>query len=233
MSNADCSKYLEFFGKLTDNELRFVASKADTRPVIKGEPIFAEGEQADKVFIVRDGSIKVYKMSEDGKELILGLWVGDQVIGEDSVFNGEVYSVSAVALKDCCLTIFTRDAIKSIILQMPTIGLRMIEGLSRKLALSTEQVGELAFRDAKGRLASALMRLADEHGRIDREGVVIDIVLTHEVLAHFTNLSRTTITELLLELRESNLIKIRHRRIMLVDQYGIEQWASARSAAVD
>jgi CRP/FNR family cyclic AMP-dependent transcriptional regulator len=222
----ECLKALRLFSEIGDEELAMLAEKAEKLQLKKDDIIFTEGEPASKIFVVKNGRVKLYKLSEDGKELILGFLTGDNVIGEDSVFNGENYSMSAIAIDECCVTVFTREAIEEVIMQSPGIALKIIENLSRKLNLYTEQVGELAFRDAKGRLAGALMRLADEHGSLSREGVTIGLSLTHEELASLVNVSRTTVTNLLLDLRDEGLIRIKNRRIVLLDQFALKQWAS-------
>ncbi|HHV63112.1 MAG TPA: Crp/Fnr family transcriptional regulator [Firmicutes bacterium] len=224
MGDLACIRSLDLFSDLTDAQFAQVISCIENRSYSKEEFLFHEGDRASRIFVLKSGRIKLFKNSWDGKELILAFLTPDSIFGEDAVFSGETYSASAMAVEDSCALVFTRSNIERILLENPGIAVKVIENLSRRLYKSTNQVSDIAFRDARGRLASALLRLSSEYGKPSREGTVIDLNLTHQDIANIVSLSRTTVTNLLLDLRDNELITIKNHRIILKDQARLADW---------
>ncbi len=81
-------------------------------------------------------------------------------------------------------------------LQNPRVSMKIIQLLGKKLNDYTEQVASIAFRDVKGRIASTLLRLAEEYGVSAPEGIVIDLDLTHQEIGNLVNASRVMVTKL-------------------------------------
>ncbi|NPV80883.1 MAG: Crp/Fnr family transcriptional regulator [Firmicutes bacterium] len=221
----ECIRKLSLFRGFDDGQFEEMLQCAEKRVYTKNQVLFLEGDPADKIFILKMGAVKLSKLSSDGKELILGFLGPDDIFGEDSAFSGEDYSVTATALEETCTLVFTKANMERIFLRNPAMALKVIESLSKKLTQSTNQVTDMAFRDAKGRLANILLRLSSEYGKDTIDGVCIDLSLTHQDLASIASLSRPTVTNLLLDLKGKGLIKTCRRRIVLKDATGLEAWA--------
>lgn len=210
-----CIRKLSLFSDLTEDELEQAAQLAEKRIYQKDEPVFWEGEPADQIYIVTDGLVKLAKVSESGREFILGFARADHVLGEDAVFGGEEYSFSAVALQESCVTVCRKDDLEALFRRSPSIAMKVIYSLSRKLNQSTEQLNSLAFHSARERLISALERMAHEYGVRTERGLEIEVPLTHQDIASIINVSRPTATTLLVQLRNEGLLDIVGRRIVL------------------
>ncbi|NMB25411.1 MAG: cyclic nucleotide-binding domain-containing protein [Firmicutes bacterium] len=104
MGKLACIGRLSLFSDLTNTELQRVASLAEKHIYQKDETIFWEGDSAHRIYIINSGLVKLVKISESGKEFILGFAKDDQALGEDAVFAGEAYSFSAVAMGEACIT---------------------------------------------------------------------------------------------------------------------------------
>ena len=225
MGNMECIRRLTLFRGFNDRQFEEMLKCAEKKVYAKNQVLFFEGDPAEEIFVLKMGAVKLSRLSSDGKELILGFLGPDDIFGEDSAFSGENYSVTATALKETCTLVFTKANMERIFLRNPSMALKVIESLSKKPTQYTNQVTDMAFRNARGRLASTLLRLSSEYGKATIDGVSIDLPLTHQDLASIASLSRPTVTNLLLDLKKKGLIKTCRRHIVLKDATGLEIWA--------
>ncbi|NMB25410.1 MAG: Crp/Fnr family transcriptional regulator [Firmicutes bacterium] len=93
--------------------------------------------------------------------------------------------------------------------------MKVIYSLSRKLNQTTEQINSLAFQNARERLITSLEQMAKEHGVPTERGLAIEVPLTHQDIASIINVSRPTVTNLLLQLRHEGTLEIINHRIVL------------------
>jgi CRP/FNR family transcriptional regulator len=115
----------------------------------------------------------------------------------------------------------------AVLLKNPQISLKIIQLLGKKLNDFTDQVANMAFRDVRGRIAAALLSLADEYGVPSPEGITIDIELTHQDIGNLVNASRVMVTKILGLLKQEGIIAARGQRICLLDR---EKLAEAMEA---
>ncbi len=95
--------------------------------------------------------------------------------------------------------------------------LRLLKLYLKKTRLLTSQVRDLVFHDAKGRLANLLIRFANDFGQDVEEGTMIEIILTHQEIANLLGVSRVTVTKTLNKLIDEGIIKIKERKIYILD----------------
>ncbi len=219
MGKLACMRKLSLFSDLGDDELRRVADVAVKRIYEKDQTIFGQGETAHQIYVVNSGLIKMVKASDSGKEFIMGFAKEDQVLGEDAVFGEEEYSFSAIALEECCVTVCGKGSLEKLFLTNPSITMKVIYSLSGKLNHSTEQINSLAFQSARERLISALQQMARDYGAPTERGLAIQVYLTHQDLASIINVSRPTVTNLLLQLRHEGIVEIVDQKMVLPFQY--------------
>ncbi|NMB46612.1 MAG: Crp/Fnr family transcriptional regulator [Firmicutes bacterium] len=215
MGKLACIRKLSLFSDLTEGELQRVADLAEKQVYTKDQIVFWEGETAGHIYIINSGLVKMVKVSESGKEFIMGFAKEDHVLGEDAVFGEEQYSFSAIALDECCITVCSRENLEKIFLANPSIAMKVINSLSRKLNQSTEQINSLAFQSARERLISALKQMAEEYGVPTERGLAIQVPLTHQDIASIINVSRPTVTNLLLQLRHEGILEVVNHQMVL------------------
>lgn len=215
MGKLTCISQLSLFSDLNEGELQRVAELAEKRIYDKDQAIFWEGETARQIYVVNSGLIKMVKVSETGKEFIMGFAKEDHVLGEDAVFGEEEYSFSAIALEECCITVCSKESLEKLFLTNPSLAMKVIYSLCRKLNQSTEQINSLAFQSARERLISALRQMAKEYGIPTERGLAIQVPLTHQDIASIINVSRPTVTNLLLQLRHEGVLEIVDHRMVV------------------
>ena len=218
MKNCDskCMKDLEIFQKLNESEKAQVLKLARGKRYKKGELIFAEGDLADTIYLVKEGKVLLYKISEDGKELSLNILQENDIFGENTILEDNYQTMYAKALENVFVCTCTQQDFYSLLMN-PTVAFKVISYLSEKLNNYTQRAAVMAFQDVKGRVFSTLARLAKDYGELTPDGLRINIILSHQELANLVNASRVMVTNVLNELKHEGLIGVNQRMFFLVD----------------
>ncbi|MDQ0287597.1 CRP/FNR family transcriptional regulator [Desulfofundulus luciae] len=217
MKKIRCMKELEIFSALDFAERERIGALARKRVYRKNEFIFREGEPADTIYLIKYGRVKLFKVSGEGKEIILDILKEDDMFGENTFFEDTLHTMSAQAMEDTFVCSCSREDF-AVLLKNPQISLKIIQLLGKKLNDFTDQVANMAFRDVRGRIAAALLSLADEYGVPSPEGITIDIELTHQDIGNLVNASRVMVTKILGLLKQEGIIAARGQRICLLDR---------------
>jgi len=217
MKKIRCMKELEIFSALDFAERERIGALARKRVYRKNEFIFREGEPADTIYLIKYGRVKLFKVSGEGKEIILDILKEDDMFGENTFFEDTLHTMSAQAMADTFVCSCTREDF-TVLLKNPQISLKIIQLLGKKLNDFTDQVANMAFRDVRGRIAATLLRLADEYGIPSPEGITIDIELTHQDIGNLVNASRVMVTKILGLLKQEGIVAARGHHICLLDR---------------
>src|SRR5512139_1397603 len=126
------------FATLTEDDLRRVAAVAVPRKYARKETVFREGDRADGFFVVESGKVKVFKLSEEGKEQVLHVLEPGQSFAEAAIFEGGSYPAHAEALADSELLLLPKPAFIDLLERNPRLAVRMLASLSRWLRRMTD-----------------------------------------------------------------------------------------------
>jgi CRP-like cAMP-binding protein len=119
---------IDLFRGLPGEELATIAEIAEEQPFAAGDPVFAEGEPGDALYLLVEGAVKVHR----GGEQLAQLGARD-VFGEMAVLDSQPRSASVTVLKDAVLLKIGRDDFRDILQERPEIGMGIIQVLSRRL----------------------------------------------------------------------------------------------------
>lgn len=211
-----CMKDLEIFQKLNESEKALVPKLARGKQYKKGEVIFSEGDPADTIYLVKEGKVLLYKISEEGKVFGLNILHENDIFGENTILEDNCQTMYAKAMENVFVCTCTQRDFHSLLIN-PSVAFKVISYLSEKLNNYTQQVAAMAFQDVKGRVFSTLARLAKDHGELAPEGLRINIILSHQELANLVNASRVMVTNVLNELKDEGVIGVNQRMFYLVD----------------
>jgi CRP/FNR family transcriptional regulator len=214
---------IPFFSGLSAEQLGEVGRVAHEKHFNKGEIIFSEGDEGDGFYLVVEGTVKVFKLSPDGKEHILHLFSSGRIFGEVPVFAGEHFPASAEAIAESRVLFFPRTAFLALIQKSPVLAMKMLADLSHKLRLFTTQIENLSLKEIPARLAAYLLFLADEQGRGDH----VDLKISKGQLASLLGTIPETLSRVLAKLSAQRLIRVEGRKIVLLDELGLKELSEA------
>ncbi len=185
-----------------------------------GEIIFREGQPCAGLHIIQTGNVKLYKISPQGREMIMRTFAEGDSFNEVPVFDEDVNPISVAALSDCKIWIVYCEAIRLAMQKHPEMANSIILNLSKNLRMLIGLVEELSFYQVTNRLARLLHQLPDEQltGTNNQR-------LTQDELAARLGTVREVVARSLKELERSGAIEVARRQIQIVDQEILKEWA--------
>lgn len=215
------------FSEFTDAELQSVTSFVSERLFKKGTTVFHEGQPGVAFYIVKSGRVKVFKLAEDGRELILGIFGDGALFGDVPVFDGGPYPAGAATLVDTRVYSINREDFERLVTDQTGMALKVIRVLGRRLRQAHGFVMDIAMKSAPQRLSSLLLRLAQEYGAQTEEGLVLDLPLTRREIAELMGVSRETAIRELSKFSRAGTIKLDGKRIIILDAAKLRLWSKA------
>ena len=167
------------------------------------------------MFLIKGGRVKLSKVLEDGTELTLDIRKAGDFVGENMFSEEGQYPVSAYCLEDTLTCGFSRSQFEQMVLDHPSVGLKIIKNLSQRITWLTMRVGSLAVTNIEDRLYRVLSSVAKEHGTVSPQGTIIQFPLTHEDLGFLTGAHRVSITRAMKALKKAGKITHEDRRLIL------------------
>jgi CRP/FNR family transcriptional regulator len=189
----------------------------------KGEMVFSEGEEGSGFYVILAGTVKVFKVSPDGKEHILHIFTAGQTFGEVPVFAGEHFPANAEALQDTRTLFFPRSGFLALLQKNPALSLKLLADLSIKLRQFAVQIENLSLKELPARLATYLLFLAEEQGRADQ----VTLKISKGQLASLLGTIPETLSRIFAKLSSQQLIQVEGRKISLLDADGLEDLAQS------
>lgn len=198
----------------TLNKLKSLAHASEKVP--KGAFLFREGQVGDNFFVITSGKFEVSKLTGDGKELLLRLCGKNDVIGELMVFaeNGR-YLFNGRALEDSEVLVIKNKAIEDEVLNNPQFALEFLKMITDHFRKQHTKFRDLLLYGRKGALYSTLIRIANTYGVEMKNGILLDIPITHQDLANFSSTTRESVTRELSDLKNKGIISFKGRKIIL------------------
>ncbi|GAB4243328.1 MAG: Crp/Fnr family transcriptional regulator [Thermoleophilia bacterium] len=212
-----CLADLWIFDNLSPREIEAILNLAWREKREAGSSIFTQGQQADRMFLIKAGRVKLSRATEDGTELILdirkaGDFVGETMLGEDST-----YPVSAWCLEDTLVCGFTQERFHRLVTDHPNIAYQVIRNLSNRVSSLSSRVGSMSATRLEDRIYGVLATVAKEHGSPVSGGRAIHFPLTHEELSFLVGAHRVSVTRAMKSLRESGKIVDEGRRLIVCE----------------
>ncbi|MCG6909246.1 MAG: Crp/Fnr family transcriptional regulator [Deltaproteobacteria bacterium] len=212
---------IPIFEGLSEAELKELRRIARDRFYNKGQTVFSEGDEGNGFYVVAAGKVKIYKMSQEGKEQILHIYGPGNPFGEVPVFSGKRFPANAQTLSKSHLLFFPRTSFITLISNNPSLCLNMLAVLSMRLRQFTVQVENLSLKEVPGRLASYLLYLAREQ----ENGHVVSLPISKGQLASLLGTIPETLSRILAKMSGRRLIGVEGGRIDLLDPAGLEELA--------
>jgi len=204
------------FANLPPEDLARIIEISTLRHYAKRETVFREGDRADGFFVAVSGSVKVFKISEDGKEQVLHILEAGQSFAEATIFEGGDFPANAEALSKCDLLFLPKRPFIELLGKYPGMALRVLASLSKWLKRMTDLVENLALRDVEARLVFFVAEEMKNHGLALRDGAIYEIPVSKNVLASRLGTVPETFSRTLKKLQEEGKIRVKGNQIRIL-----------------
>lgn len=224
MSEVDKDKYLrsvDIFQDLREDEIHQLGERAPMKRVPSGT-IFYTPEQATEVlFILKEGRVRLYHLGLDGRMLTLVTLEEGAIFGEMTLLGQKLQSNFAEAVTPCLLCLMSREDVKSLLLSDPRIAFRLTEMMGQRLVDMEQRLSDMAFKHAPERIATQLIQLAQQRRSWLGRKAHPEVRCTHEELAHLVGVHRETVTKVLNEFRQQELVDLGRGRVKILNVSGL------------
>ncbi len=216
-------KHINIFAGFDEAEIRLFEPYLVHRHFEPKEMIFLPGDQGDKVYFLKEGLVKLARISQGGKEVTLAILERGEIFGEHAFLDQMVRETYAQAMTKVLVCIARQRDFQKFVERKPALGIRVSQTINDRARDLEHQLEDLVFRDVPGRLASLILRLADKHGTDKHpEGELIDIRLTHQEIASLIGSTRESASINVSRLRDGGLIAIDKHRFVITNRGGLE-----------
>ena len=196
----DSLRQIPLFAKVGESDLRNIERLLIERRFPKHKTIVEEGLPGDYMYVIREGRVKVTKLSGDGREKILEFLEAGDFFGEMSLLDNAERSASVKALSATRILALSRHDFLAELRRSPDLAMAVIQELTRRVRQMDEQASSLSFQRVRERTKGLLLRLAQEGDT--HEGWRVTPSLTHQQIADMIGTSRETVTRVLKVLKE-------------------------------
>ncbi len=215
MDKNNLLKSVSLFYDLSDKELGYISSRMITKNFETGSLIFMENSEGEKCFFVSEGSVKVTRLSKDGKEVILAMLNKGEFFGEMALLDGESRSANVIALEKTEVLTLNRKDFLSVLEEYPQIAIQLLKEMAHRLRKSDRQIASLSLSDAEKRIALCILRFADEQGVIKNGEVNIPKIPIQQDIANMSGTSRETVSRALNLLEKEKFIRREGRELVI------------------
>lgn len=196
--------------------------------------LFQEKDPVNHIFILLRGSIAIGRIHLKGKEFILKIINGRELLIEYQLFTLDpIYHFSAKTLTDCEFLMVNREQFEKFVNDDPIVLSSLTKWLSTSYIKAQMKCQDLIMNGKKGGLYSILIRLCNSYGIATDEGILIDIPLTHQELANLTYGTREVIQRSLKELRESGIITYEQQKFTVKNLCYLKQEVDCQNCAFE
>ncbi len=211
----DNIKDVSIFAELKDDEIKSIADFCMPRTYPKNSMIILEEEFGDTVFAICEGTVKITRVNDEGKEVILALLGPGEIFGEMAIIDGESRSANALAQENCTLLAFPQNEFLKILKTYFKVSFALMSELAKRLRKSDQQIEALSLSDAENRIGVSMLNLAEDMGIIRKGKVTIEKLPFQQDIANMAGTSRETVSRVLKMFEEKNLIiKTGHRLVI-------------------
>lgn len=221
-------KHINLFRNLTDVEIGVLDRITYMKDYSRHKQVYGQSDSGDVVYLIKEGRVKIYKLSPEGKELTLAILEPGEIFGEMALIDEGPRDTIAETLDDALLCVIRRRDFELLLKKKPELALRVTKLIGVRRREIKNQLENLVFRSAPSRLALLLMALAEKHGVRDSQGIIVNVKLSQQELANLIGTARETTSALLNEFKRLGLIDIQSRRIKVLDQWQLKKVADAK-----
>jgi len=217
VNNTEFLANVPIFSDLDTETLQKIVKSGLIQSHKKNSVILSEEDTGSALFVIAEGKVKISRSSGDDKEVILAILNESDFFGEMSLLDGMSRSATVTAVDDTKLFIIQRTEFLDLLKKYPDVSVALLTELTKRLRAATMKIKALSLKDAEGKVATVLLQLADDVGKI-RQGVVeIDHLPYQQELANMAGTSRETISRTLHSFAKKGLVELDGSKLRITD----------------
>lgn len=215
--NHTCVSLVPIFNHLEKEQMEEIMLTAQSVLFKKGEIIYHAGDNSDSLYIVSKGKIRIYRLSESGKEQLVRILHPGDFTGELALFKKDLHESYAEAMAETQVCMIKQSDLQELLLKYPSISLKILSEFSNRLDESEKQTTRFATEKVETRIALFLAECLS-----DGQSKELELPMSKKDLASYLGTTPETISRKLTELENEGYIKQKaHKKIEILDLDGL------------
>lgn len=199
------------------NKMAHAQTSQAHRAFKKGEYIFLPEEDAQKIYFLTEGKVKIGSYGPTGKEITKAVIGQGEVFGELALIGEARRRDFAIAAENVTACVIAKDELKTLMREHSGLTLFLMRIIGTRKLEMEQRLESLVFKDSRTRIIEFLYKMGAKKGQRVGYETVVRKFMTHQEIANLTATSRQTVTTVLNELRNRNLITFNRRRLLIRD----------------
>ena len=218
-SHKACVSLVPIFNHLEDEQLDEIMKTTRSVTYKKNELIYHAGDESDSLYIINKGRVRIYRLSDSGKEQLVRMLNPGEFTGEMALFSESTHESYAEAIVDTKICMIKRSDLQEFLLKYPSIALKVIAEFSSRLEASEKQTTRFSTEKVETRIA---LYLAESLNDEELGAAEFTLPMSKKDLASYLGTTPETISRKFNDLEEKGYIKqITHKRIRVLDLDGL------------
>ena len=216
--NKKCVFLVPIFNHLESEQMNEIMKAVQSVTYKRGEIIYHAGKESDSLYIVSKGKIRIYRLSESGREQLVRILHQGDFTGELALFKEATHESYAEAMTETQVCMIKRTDMQELLLKYPSISLKILSEFSNRLAESEKQTTRFATEKVETRIALFLAECIDNEAHSKE----FTLPMSKKDLASYLGTTPETISRKFTDLEQQGYIKQKsHKKIEILDVDGL------------
>ena len=181
----------------------------------RGQVIYDQDQPSTSIYLVIDGKVKVCRMADDGRQVVVDIYQTDEFFGESAFLSASTRDEQALALEGTKVMTWTTAEIEDLVTHRPRLAIALLQILVQRSIEFGNRIESFSVDNIARRLARTLIRFSERLGHGADDGSVQMMPFTHELLSQYVGTSREIVTHYMNQFRRQGYLRYSRKGIML------------------
>lgn len=223
---------LALFAKMTDDELDGLLTHTTSRLVSAGEAIFEQGQPANHFFLLIHGRLKVTQVTHDGQQIIVRVVHPGDLFGFARALQRADYPGTATTASESVILSWHTDLWPQFVEQNPHLAVSTMQTIGQRLEEAHTRIREMSTQEVERRVAHAVLRLSQQAGRKEDDGIRIDFPISRQDIAEMTGTTLHTVSRIISSWEALGLVQGGRQKLLVCDQTGLARLAQGDAHSI-
>jgi CRP/FNR family transcriptional regulator len=199
-----------------------------SKPIQKNQHLYREEDAFKSVFAVRSGTLKAYKITDDGREQVTGFYFPGEILGMDGIANN-THSSSAKALETSAICEIPFESLEKLSALMPNLQHHFFKLMSREISEDQQLITLLSKNSADERIASLILSISTRNARRKLSATAFRLPMSRVDIGNYLGLTVETVSRVFSRMQKMDLLSVDNKEIEILDIQGLKEMASLSS----
>jgi CRP/FNR family cyclic AMP-dependent transcriptional regulator len=196
----------------------------------KGQVIYNQDHPSTNIYLVIDGKVKVCRMADNGRQVVVDIYQTDEFFGESAFLNSPTRDEQALAIENTKVMTWTTAEIEDILMRRPRLAVALLQILVQRLIEFGHRIESFSVDNIARRLARTLIRYSERLGQSMEDGSIQMMPFTHELLSQYVGTSREIVTHYMNQFRRQGYLRYSRKGILLYRD-AMKDWLRQEASA--